>query len=656
MKNRIFAIVGLFCVLSVLLLGLGYVQSDIMNSVRSFVRGEGLWAKAQKDAVFHLKSYVGTGSEESFRLYQKSLEVPLGDKQARLALQQEQPDLDAAFKGFLAGQNHAEDVPGMIRFFLYFKEVSYMRDAIGIWTEGDALIQELASLGERLRQAQLRNDVVQAERMLLELNDLNWQLADLEYRFSYVLSEGARWVKRVLQLLGIGAFLALLMIVLSVSRRIVRGIEQTERELLISENRFRSLYQTNILGIMEWHGDGRVLDANQAFLDMIGYRHEDLLHSRLSWRELTPQDGHERDNLALAEIERKGFCTPFEKEFVARDGQRVPVYLGAVLLDGEDDRGICYVIDQTSQKQAQKELMLSATVFDAASDGIMITDHAMRIVVVNKAFCRMTGYPQEGLLGSTPEPLQSDLMPKEFYEQMWSELRKRGSWQGDIQARRKDGSILPVRLGINAVQDSDQGVSHYVAIFTDISERKVAEDQLKRLAHFDFLTGLPNRSRFDGALKEAIQRARRHKASFAVLFIDLDGFKPVNDTYGHETGDRLLQEITRRLQGRLRKSDIIARLGGDEFVALLDDLANREAPTRVAEKLIRDVNEDFHVDGKILRVGCSIGIAVYPNDGHDGMSLLGAADVAMYAAKAAGRNQHASSIPTASGTSIGNPR
>ena len=651
MKQKVFAIVGLFVLLSLLLLGLSFLQADVMNNVRSFVRGEGLWAKAQKDAVFHLKSYARTGSEESFRLFQKALEVPLGDKQARLALQQQTPDLDLAFKGFLAGQNHAEDVPGLIRFFIYFQQFPYMRDAVAIWTQGDVLILELVSLGDGVRQARLHDDTARVAHLVAQLNDLNWRLGDLEYRFSYVLSEGARWVKRVLLTAGIGVFMLLLLIVLSVSRRIVRGIEETERRLLISENRFRSLYRTDILGILEWHGDGRVLDANQAFLDMIGYRQEDVLNGRLNWRDLTPPEGQARDELALSEIERKGFCTPFEKEFVARDGRHVPVYLGAVLLDGESDRGICYAIDQTEQKRSQKELQLSATVFDAASDGIMITDHDMRILVVNKSLCHMTGYRQEEVLGMTPELLRSGLMPKEFYEDMWVKLRETDRWQGDVLDRRKDGAVLPVRLSINAVRDKTKDVSHYVAIFTDIRERKAIEDQLKRMAHFDFLTGLPNRSQFGEALSLAIKRAKRHASKFSLLFIDLDGFKQINDTHGHETGDKLLQVVTRRLQDSLRESDTTARLGGDEFVVLLEDLTE-PAAAKVAENLIREVNRDCLVHEHTLHVGCSIGIAVYPDDGDNGDALLNSADVAMYVAKTDGRNRYSFSAPKA-GTATG---
>lgn len=639
MKGKVITIVALFILLGLMLLGLGYIQSATMNSVRSYVRGEGLWAKGQKDAVFHLQTYAQSKDDRDYHLYLESLQAPLGDKQARLTLQSDVPDLPKATEGFLAGMNHPDDIPGMIRFFLLFEHFPYMRDAISVWTEGDRLISELLALGEQLRLARVRDDPEALRRSLHELDTLNWQLAELENRFSLVLSEGARWVKNTVMLVSLALVLLLLLPVLLITRRIVKEIEETEQELRVSEDRFCSLYETDMLGIVDWHGDGRLSDANDAFLQMLGYTQRDFSDGQLNWREMTPQDHQSRDETALAEIAHKGFCLPYEKDLFHKDGHRVPVYLGAALLDGAEDTGICFVLDHSDRKQAETQLRLSATVFDASSDGILITDQHMRILTMNQAFCEMLGYSSAGLLGQTPKVFRSGMMPEGFYEEMADALNETGHWQGDVMNRKSNGEILPMRLSINAVRDSHDIPSHYVAIYADISEHKATEERLRRLAHHDFLTGLPNRSLFNDRIQQALLRAKRHGTRCAVLFFDLDRFKPVNDEYGHEIGDKLLQVIADRLRGIVRSNDTLARLGGDEFILLLEDLSGQHPVEDVAHKIIGCINQECHIDGHSIQVGCSVGISIYPDDAEDVFALIHSADIAMYHAKSAGRNQ-----------------
>lgn len=640
MKYKVFMIVGLFILVSILILGLSWVQSETMNSVRSYVRGEGLWSKAQKDAVFHLQRYARTRNHSDYQLFLRSLKVPLGDQQARLTLQSARPDYNKAFNSFLAGQNHPDDIDGMIQFFLRFQKFPYMSDAISVWSQADAAILKLKALGQKIRLAREQGHIQQLEALLQQVEDLNWQLASLEYRFSAVLSEGARWVKTTLMQVSLALLIALLIPVLLVTRHIVIGIERTEKDLQVSERRFRSLYESNMLGIIDWDINGDIHEANDAFLDMMGYSKNDLEEIQLNWRELTPQDGYRRDNQALSEIAELGYCTPFKKEFLHQDGHRVPVFLGAARLDGETERAICFVIDQTEQKQSETEMRLSATVFNASSNGIMITDKDKRIITVNKAFSELSGYPADELIGHSTRALRSGLMPNSVYNDMWSMLKSSGHWHGDVLDRKRDGSIFPVHLSINSVHDDEGEVSHYVAIFSDISERVAAENQLRKMAHYDFLTGLANRNLFSERLKQAIQRATRHSSIFALLFFDLDRFKPVNDSYGHEVGDKLLQIIGERLQNFLRETDTIARLGGDEFVIILEDLNKPQDAATTAEKIIAAINQPCRIDEHDIQIGCSIGISIFPDDSKEAIGLTRCADIAMYAAKGTGRNQY----------------
>lgn len=431
----------------------------------------------------------------------------------------------------------------------------------------------------------------------------------------------------------------MLILVLIISRRITSGIVQTEKNLMISENRFKSLYQTNMLGIIGWHGDGRILDANDAFLNMIGYTQDDLNKGKVNWRNLTPEEGYSRDKIALAEIEMKGYCQPYEKTFLHQDGMtRVPVYLGAALLDGEREKGISFIINQTEQKQAHTNMQLSATVFDASSDGIMITDKNKKILNVNKAWCQLSGYNRNEAIDQPAHILRSGRMKESFYKELWQTLDDTDCWQGDIINIKKDGTELFVRLSINTVRDEHNQISHYVSIYTDISERIKAEEKLRKMAHYDFLTGLANRSLFNDLLKNAVQRARRHSSMFALMFIDLDRFKPINDLYGHETGDKLLQEIASRLKMTVRNEDTVARLGGDEFVILLEKINSVSDTSLIAYKIINIINQPICVEEHKLDVGCSIGISLFPQDAEDHLGLLHSADIAMYAAKASGRN------------------
>ncbi|MEW6990343.1 diguanylate cyclase [Colwelliaceae bacterium 6441] len=472
-----------------------------------------------------------------------------------------------------------------------------------------------------------------------KVDEINKKLTDLEYQFSLVLSEGARWIKNLLMWVSISSVTIMLLLVIYISRRITLGIEHTERELMISEARFKSLYLTDMLGIMEWHIDGSILDANDAFLDMIGYSKEELTSGKVNWRALTPEHAFSRDEMALKEIAEKGFCAPYEKLFIHHDGvTKVPVYLGAALFEGIKTRGICFIVDHTDLKKAHTEMQLSATVFDASNDGILITNSKQKILAVNKAWCELTGYHSDEVVNQPINVLHIGKQPDAFQLEIWQLLKSVNCWQGDVTTCHKDGSDIHIRLGINVVRNSDNTFSHVVITYTDIGEHIALEDRLREMAHYDFLTGLANRSLFNDLLANAIRRAKRNDTIFAVLFIDLDKFKPVNDLYGHDIGDQLLSEIASRYQKVVRGNDIVARIGGDEFVVLLDDIHQASDASRVANMIIEVTNQEVIIEEKSLHVGCSIGISLFPDDGENSKKMLQSADAAMYIAKSSGRN------------------
>jgi len=300
--------------------------------------------------------------------------------------------------------------------------------------------------------------------------------------------------------------------------------------------------------------------------------------------------------------------------------------------------GVGTVQDITERKRAEEALLLFASVFEKSGEAAIVTDRDKRIIAANPAFVAMTGYSPAELIGQNPRILASQQTPRETYRQMWETLEREGYWQGELWNRRKNGEIYPQWAAISSIRNPDGKVSHYVGSFNDISERKAAEERIRYLAHHDALTGLANRHSFESRLEQALLTAQREQIRIAVLFIDLDRFKTINDTLGHPVGDRLLQEVTRRLQACVRASDIVARLGGDEFVVVLSHIVEISDAAAVADKILKSLANAYEIDGRQLYSAASIGIGVFPTDGIDGVSLMKSADTALYHAKERGRN------------------
>lgn len=298
------------------------------------------------------------------------------------------------------------------------------------------------------------------------------------------------------------------------------------------------------------------------------------------------------------------------------------------------------LVKSALQVRADAEMRLSATVFETTSEAIMVTDAQNMIVAVNGAFTDVTGYVREEVLGTNPRFMNSGRHDEAFFQGMWKSLEESGKWHGEVWNRRKNGEIYPEWISIGAVRDRQDRVSHYVAIFTDITERKEAEERVRHLAHYDALTDLPNRTLFFDRLSQALIQARRDDTKAAVMFIDLDRFKNINDTLGHSVGDLLLQGVAVRLSQCMRQGDSVSRQGGDEFVVLLPEVGQAEDAAVVAQKILNAIAQPFHVEGHELRVSCSIGISFYPNDGDDAETLMKNADTAMYRAKDSGRSNY----------------
>ena len=292
-----------------------------------------------------------------------------------------------------------------------------------------------------------------------------------------------------------------------------------------------------------------------------------------------------------------------------------------------------YLNDITERLEARQELLLHARIFEDSDEGIIITDAKENIVSVNNSFCKISGYTAAEVMGKTPRLFKSGRHDADFYRDMWEAINSNGSWQGELWNKRKNGELYPEWTSISSVRNTKGNITHYFTIFSDITERKQVEDRINNLAYYDTLTGIPNRTMLRMLIEQALVEAARKKAHCSVLFIDLNRFKPINDTLGHRVGDYVLQQVSARFRATLRNEDVVARIGGDEFVVALFDVVSSDHASFVAQKLLASLEAPFMFEGNELRIGASIGISSFPEDGKDTDTLLRLADIAMYRVK-----------------------
>jgi len=378
----------------------------------------------------------------------------------------------------------------------------------------------------------------------------------------------------------------------------------------------------------------RILCVNPAFVSVTGYSEEEVIGRKPSLLKSDIQTSDFYVNL-WASIHRDG---RWQGEIWNRrkNGEVYPEWLSISSVKDDDGNVINYVglfSDMTKRKSTISKLRLHAQVFSNASEGIMITDKRLRILSVNQAFSSVTGYSEAEAVGQTPRLLHSGRQSSLFYVKMWETIHSSGHWQGEIWNRRKNGEVYPEWLSVSTLRDENGYITNYIGMFTDITERKQSEEHLKYLAHFDRLTGLPNRTLLNDLVTEAISKAARDNGRLAVYFVDLDRFKMVNDSLGHAAGDKLLQQVAIRLGSAAGKPDIVSRLGGDEFLIVRRLPDSPESASEFADKIVKELRKPFTVEGNELYASASIGACVYPEHGENFETLVKHADLAMYEAK-----------------------
>lgn len=428
---------------------------------------------------------------------------------------------------------------------------------------------------------------------------------------------------------------------LGATLRMALARRQAEVAVERSEERQRLALGAARLGIWEWESDsgnittaGHVHAIGGSLAQPVGEDWASFL------TRVHPADRATLDGAVMATLVRNLPLNVAFRSLSHDDGERwceldARVFATAT---GAPERVVGVVKDITARREAEERLWQAAVILETTAGGMFLMDRDHHIVAVNPAFQAITGYLSEEVLGQDPEKM---LHVHHHSDKFYPELQNMGQWQGEISCRRKNGEIFLAWESMSVVRDEAGQVTHYVAAFSDISAIRTSEAKLQRMAHHDSLTGLPNRLLFNDRLEQALSRAARDGHRLALLFLDLDGFKTINDTLGHVSGDLLLKTAAERIRGAIRRSDTAARLGGDEFVVLMQDIDGAEDAARLAEKLLGVIGLPVALTGHRIEVSTSVGVSLYPEDGGDRHALVKAADAAMYAAKAQGRNRYA---------------
>jgi diguanylate cyclase (GGDEF)-like protein/PAS domain S-box-containing protein len=407
-----------------------------------------------------------------------------------------------------------------------------------------------------------------------------------------------------------------------------------------NEQFFKSIIDAMPSMVGYWDTDLRCRYANDAYQEWFGKRPEEIIG--ITFKDLAGEqlfamnEPHIRGVLA-------GEPQHFQRTLIKKNGSVGHIlahYIPDIDADG-DVRGFSILASEVTElKETEAELKLAASVFDNTVDGVIITDAEGVILSVNPAFIDITGYSAEQAIGQTPRILKSNWQDQSFYEDMWQDIMTRGRWEGELWNRRKNGDVFLERMIITMIRDADGEPVRYVSVFSDITDLWRKDEHLRHLAFHDALTDLPNRLLLIERMDQTIVNYDREQCNLALLFIDLDGFKLINDHFGHVVGDDLLKIVAQRLLTVVRISDTVARLGGDEFVIKLNNLTDKNVISSIASGIIKVVNEPMEIRGEVVQVSASMGIAIFPADGHTSLDLIKNADAAMYAAKDSGKNTY----------------
>ena len=649
--RRLLQVTWPFLAIVVLLVLLASESLKIVSASRAYVGGESLWSKAQKEAVYSLFRYAQTHSEADYRSYKESIAVPMGDRRARLELMKDDPDLDLAREGFIAGKNDPADIDGMIMLFRRFRNVSFMSRAIGIWAQGDEGIAELNAAAEELHQRIATENGQPLEPILARIDNANRRLTPLEVAFSRTLGEASRRTQEILEFALILAAGALMIAGIALSRRMLRTSDALERALQVSEERFDLAVDGSNAGLWDWNVASGEVYYSPRYKELLGYADHEFPNKLQSFLDHLHPDDHDVRLAALNEHRTHG--APYDAEFRLRTrsgNYRWFEARGKSVRDanGQAVRMAGSITDITDRKHAEAQLYAekdrAQVTLQSIAEGVIATDEFGHVETVNPVAEELTGWTFAEAVGRPLEEVFAiaDEANRRVRLNPVATLLREGRHvepSGNTILVRRDGREIAVDTSTAPIRDRDGTTIGAVVVFNDVTDDRRTAAQLSHQARHDPLTGLANRREFEHRLERALEVAAEGDRRHAVLYLDLDHFKDVNDTSGHAAGDELLREISILLQRKLRQGDTLARLGGDEFGVLLENCAPDHA-ARIAESL-RDAvaHMQFTSNGRSFKLGVSIGLVPVSDGSLSAAEILGAADASCYKAKRSGRDQ-----------------
>ncbi len=651
-SRRLLLIVWPFLAIVVLLVLLGIGSVDIMSSVRAYVGGESLWSKAQKNAAFYLHNYARTRSPDDYRRFTEAIAVPLGDRVAREELEKPAADLSIARQGFAAGKNHADDIPGMIRLFRVFRRVSYIDQAIAIWAEADRNITELvAAAGELHQLIDAGADPAQLRPVLARIDDINANLTPLEDAFSSTLGHASRVAQWVLAVVTLFAAISLVLLGILLSRRMLRESEAFENALQFSQERFALAVIGSNDGLWDWNVVTGEMYLSPRAKELAGYVDDDVENTPAAFLALLhPDDRHGAVEAIRAHL-REDRAYDLEFRCLAKSGEyRWFRARGRSVRNaqGRAERMAGSVSDITDRKLAEAQLFgekeRAQVTLESIGDAVITTDVQGLIDYLNPVAEMLTGWRTGEARGQSLQVVCQTLdesTRKALPNPVEVVLREGSSIKvpANVLLLRRDGTEIAINESAAPIRDRAGAIAGVVLVLHDVRREREYATQLSYQASHDALTGLINRREFEHRLSLALASARELGRHHAMMYLDLDQFKVVNDTSGHAAGDELMRQISMLLQEQLREGDTLARLGGDEFGVLLENCPAEHA-VRIADELRQTVT-DFHFvwHTRSFTIGVSIGLVNITDGAMTLADVLSAGDAACYVAKEKGRNR-----------------
>jgi diguanylate cyclase (GGDEF)-like protein/PAS domain S-box-containing protein len=622
LSRRLMPLAYVFVLIVGLILSVTWVALQAQVTMAGLLNGESSWSKSQKQAVIDLDQYAISGERGYLDGFRRNAAVLADYRSARDAIASGVFDHHDVEQALLRGGATPRAIPGMVFLLQHFSAAPYVRPSMQAWRSSDAAVDELGTVARELELAYAEGglSVVELKRQRERIVALNNSIEPQSRLVSLGIANGVSRIGRIFFSTMSATVLLGLLLWFGMARRVLVRVRGTEE-------RYRLLFDTAADAIvMVNESTGRILDVNRIASAWTGRSANELIGDRFvhlfAQSLYGQQPGRAAANLLLA-----------------ADGTRRAVETqSSVASWGQTPVRQAIIRDMSDRITMEQERRVAAEALASIAEGVIIADAERKVISANAAQTELTGYSSEALKGKRLDDDRRLSDGKPLPNAIWQDVAAGRHWMGEVQTRRSDGSTYPEHLSLSAIRDTEGDVVYYVAVCTNIHEAKVSQRRLEHLARHDALTGLANRTEFERRCDEAIASAERERRAVAVLFIDLDAFKIVNDSYGHAVGDRLLVNVGERIRRQLSEGDVAGRIGGDEFTVMIPRLALREDAKVVVNRLLATLSEPFSLDDHEIVLSASIGVAAYPLDGGTAAALIANADAAMYAAKVEERN------------------